>query len=253
MTSAPPRPNEAFVPIANLPPPGSGVGRLLYFLRRFADLQVSSLAPHLRAWLATRQGKVLEVGCGAQPYRHWLAPGCAYQGLDWQSSQEVFGYRAPDTAYYDGGEFPFAEQSFDHLYCNEVLEHIFEVDGFLAQCGRVLRPGGELFLSVPFQARYHYIPHDYWRFTPAALERLLAQAGFDEIKVVNRGGDVTVAAYKCLSLVYRWLAGGAAAKLWGLLCAPLGAVALLIGHASLRWGLGSPDDPLGYWLTARRR
>lgn len=252
MTLTSPPNSEAFVPPANLPPPSSGMGRLLYHLKCFADLQVASLIPPLRAWLASRRGEILEVGCGAQPYRHFLAQGCRYQGLDWQSSQEVFGYRAPDTVYYKGGEFPFADQSFDHLFCNEVLEHIYQVHDFLAQCHRVLRRGGEIFLSVPFQARYHYIPHDYWRFTPAALERLLSKAGFTQIQVVNRGCDLTVAAYKGLSLVYRWLAGGLFSKLWGLCCVPLGVAALLIGQASLRFNLGSPDDPLGYWVVARR-
>ena len=63
------------------------------------------------------------------------------------------------------------------------MEHVPEPAGFLAEASRCLRPGGRLLLTVPFAARWHYIPHDYWRFTPSALERLLSAAGFDRIAI----------------------------------------------------------------------
>lgn len=244
---------ERFPPPPNLPPPTTNTGRLVHWFRRSLDLPVTSLYPHLAAWLGGLSGKVLEVGCGAQPYRHLLAKGCQYQGLDWEGVKDVFGYEVPDTVYYDGSVFPFPEHSFDHLYLTEVLEHIYDLVPFLTECQRVLRPGGSLFLSVPFQARYHYIPYDYWRFTPAALERLLSEVGFQDIKIKPRGTDISVACYKFLTVLYRWIYGSMGKKFVGILMAPIGGAALAIGHLSLRTGLGSQDDTLGYIVVASRK
>lgn len=133
-----------------------------------------------------------------------------------------------------------------------MLEHIYQPGQFLAECRRVLKPSGDMFFTVPFQARYHYIPHDYFRYTPAALERLLREAGFQEVEVRPRGSDLTVAAYKNISVWFRWLRSGPAGMLAGILFAPLALPVLAWGALSLRSSLGSPDDCLGYTVTARR-
>jgi SAM-dependent methyltransferase len=244
---------EGLPPVANNPPGDSRMGKLLFFLRGVLDMQVASVCRHLRPWLAGLSGTLLEVGCGAQPYRHLVPSECIYTGLDWEQAEEHFAYRLPDTVYYQGEGFPFAEGSFDHVFHTEVLEHVYHPGRFLAECHRVLKPAGTMFLTVPFQARYHYIPHDYFRYTPAALERMLREAGFREISIRPRGSDLTVAAYKNFSVFYRWLRSGPAGLLAGVLLSPLGALALLVGIVTLRLPLGSPDDCLGYTVTARAR
>lgn len=242
--------SESFPVVPNLP---SKVSKITAWLRPVLDLQVASVLRLLTPWLSTCQGELLEVGCGAQPYRHLVPEGCHYVGLDWVMSQEHFSYLTPDTTYYNGETFPFSDGQFDCMFHTEVLEHVWDSDQFLAECLRVLKPGGILFFSIPFQARYHYIPHDYYRFTPAALEKLLLKAGFHDIKIQNRGTDITVAAYKLVSVIYRWLIGGWGNKVLGavlgVVLLPLG---LLIGQWSLHANLGSQDDALGYTVTARR-
>lgn len=224
----------------------------MFALRLVADLQVISVVRHLRAWAQSLSGAVLEVGCGAQPYRHLLPASCAYQGLEWTESKRYFSYEPPDTAYYDGGAFPFQEGAFDWLFSTEVLEHIYDTVPFLAECHRVLRPGGGLLLTVPFQARYHYIPIDFWRFTPAALDRRFSEAGFVDIRILPRGNDITVAAHKSLSVIYRWLSAGGFARILGVIASPLALLLLAVGHLSLKLRIGSQDDCLGYTVIARR-
>lgn len=241
---------ESFPPPPNLPPGKTLASRLLYYLRPLLDLQVASVLQALKSWLAGLEGNVLEVGCGAQPYRHLIPAGCSYLGLDWYLAQTAFGYRAEKVVYFDGRTFPLKEGSFDNLFHTEVLEHIDAPLPFLRECQRVLKPGGKLFFSVPFQARYHYIPHDYWRFTPAGLALLLAKAGFSDWDIAPRGNDIVVAAYKVLSLGFRWLSGKGPSRLLGLAFAPIAGVALAAGHLFLRLGLGSPDDCLGYNVRA---
>jgi SAM-dependent methyltransferase len=241
---------ERFPSPPNLPPGETLAGRGFFFLRKMADLQVASVVHHLTPWLCERDGSILEVGCGAQPYRHLIPASCAYQGLDWEQAEAYFAYRAPDTVYYAGGQFPFADGMFDSLFHTEVIEHVYHYELFLKECRRVLKSGGSMFFTVPFQARYHYIPFDYWRFTPAALKKLVTGAGFKDVVVTPRGTDITVAAYKTVSLTYRWLQGDVIEKLLGIFALPVSAVALSLGHISLRWGIGSQDDCLGYSVTA---
>jgi SAM-dependent methyltransferase len=243
--------NESFPPPSHNPPGTTLLSRLRYFARICADLQVVTGVRSLKPWLANCSGKILEVGCGAQPYRHLVPAACDYTGLDWEGSKEQFDYHVPDTVYYDGGVFPFGDASFARLFHTQVLEHIYEDRFFMQECRRVLNPGGELFFTVPFQARYHYIPHDFRRYTPAALERMLREAGFAKIMITPLGSDLTVAAYKCLSLVYRWLQGGVAGKILGVLTLPAGLLFLLAGQLSLLLPVGSADDCLGYAVLAR--
>ncbi len=57
-------------------------GVVLERLRRFLDLQYASIYRDI-AFLARRmRGDVLDVGCGAQPFRHLLAGKCIYRGID---------------------------------------------------------------------------------------------------------------------------------------------------------------------------
>lgn len=214
---------------------------------------MASVLQHLKPWFATLSGSVLEVGCGEQPYRDLIPESCSYGGLEWEGSQQYFAYGNEDTTYYDGDVFPFQGESFDNVFHTEVLEHVYNTEGFLRECFRVLKPGGIMLFSVPFQARYHYIPMDFWRFTPAALERKLLEAGFADIQIKPRGNDITVAAYKMVSVFYRWLSGGVKQKLLGLAVGPIALFFLVAGHISLNIEIGSSDDCLGYTVTARKR
>jgi SAM-dependent methyltransferase len=242
--------SEGLPPLSNMPPGDTITGKLRFRMRTLLDMQVASVLQHLCPWLRERSGTLLEVGCGAQPYRHLVPAACRYTGLDWEQAGVHFAYRLPDTVYYDGERFPFADGSFDSLFHTEVLEHIYYSGQFLSECRRVLKPAGKMFFTVPFQARYHYIPHDFFRYTPAALERMLAEAGFRQIDIRPRGSDITVAAYKNMSVIYRWLQSGPAGMIAGILLSPVALPVLIVGYLSLRIALGSSDDCLGYTVTA---
>jgi len=46
-------------------------------------------------------------------------------------------------------QLPFADHAFDKVLCSEVLEHIPNYPGALAEINRVLKPQGQLAISVP--------------------------------------------------------------------------------------------------------
>jgi len=135
-------------------------GRVLSRVRRLLDLQAASIWRDLKSPLKGATGTVLDVGAGAQPYRPLVNPQARYRAIDTADARERFGYEVPGTDYFTGDEWPAADNSVDHLLATETLEHIADPDAFLAQARRVLRDGGQLILTVPFAARWHYIPHE---------------------------------------------------------------------------------------------
>jgi len=159
----------------------------------------------------------------------------------------------PDTEYFEGDRWPVDNASVDVVLTTETLEHVLEPATFLAEARRVLRPGGHIVLTVPFSARWHFVPHDYWRFTPSGLRRLLESAGFTDVVVNARGNAATVACNKAMALVLPALfppQGGLGGRRMAAAAAlPVVAVLALIAQATLRTDGG--DDCLGWTVTAR--
>lgn len=178
-------------------------GKLTPAARRFLDLQAGSIWRDLAGTLPRARGAVLDVGCGAQPYRELFSGATSYRGIDALEAKVHFGYENSDTCYFAGDTWPVEDASVDFILCTETLEHVPEPRKFLAEAYRCLAPGGTLLLTVPFAARWHFIPYDYWRFTPSCLERLLCAAGFSGPRVYARGNAVTVACYKVMALLLR--------------------------------------------------
>ncbi len=56
----------------------------------------------------------------------------------------------------------------------ETLEHVEYPRRAMAEVARILRTDGIFLLSSAMDFPIHEHPHDYWRFTPAAFESLLA-------------------------------------------------------------------------------
>jgi 2-polyprenyl-3-methyl-5-hydroxy-6-metoxy-1,4-benzoquinol methylase len=90
------------------------------------------------------------------------------------------------------------EQSFDVVYADQVIEHVLDPGRFLAECRRVLAPGGVLLLATPnfagLSARVlglgwkELIPREHIRmFTPRALRFYLERADLRRVRVATQG------------------------------------------------------------------
>lgn len=147
----------------------------------------------LRAKLPCFYGAVLDVGCGEKPYRQLLlsppSRATSYVGLDLPGNP----YSIPDVTW-NGSTIPLAAATVDCVLLTEVLEHCPEPLAILEEAYRVLKPGGFLFLTVPFIWPIHAIPHDEFRYTPFALERFLKLAGFRDAQLQATGGRDAVLA-----------------------------------------------------------
>jgi SAM-dependent methyltransferase len=231
-------------------------GRVIAWMRRFFDLQAGSLWRDLQPALVGATGTVVDVGCGAQPYRGLLPDGTNYVGVDTPRADADFGYAIPGVRLIDGISWPVADGEADLVLATETLEHVLDPPAFLAEAFRCLKPGGSVIITVPFSARWHYIPADYWRFTPSGLRVLLEQAGFADVVVHGRGNESTVAWQKLLGLLISFAApqstpGVIRLRLRTVLVAPLIVLLAGMGQLSLRGRSG--EDCLGYTAYAVRR
>lgn len=89
---------------------------------------------------------------------------------------------------------PLPDATFELVLCAETIEHVRDVQLFLSEARRVLRPGGELALTTP-ASRVLAPPEDplsphLRRFTRRSLTRVLGELGFEPGELRRRSGTL---------------------------------------------------------------
>ena len=93
--------------------------------------------------------------------------------------------QAPDVdVHADLEALPFADQSFDLVMCNHVLEHVEDDRAALRELRRVMRPGGSAILQTPFDPSRATTYEDPTIVDPSA--RLQAFNQEDHVRVYGR-------------------------------------------------------------------
>jgi SAM-dependent methyltransferase len=157
-----------------------------YYETIFRELYV----PQLRRLLGFFRGAFLEVGCGDKVYFDEINPKVdLYIGLDYPATAQVSTIKnqAADV-FGDGRCLPFKNAVFDTFAAFAVLEHVENVDAFLNEAHRVLKPGGHIILTTPHAFQVHGQPYDYLRFTSYGIVNLLRRHGFQTLEMYLQGG-----------------------------------------------------------------
>ena len=137
-----------------------------------------------------RDGRLLEIGCGSGAQLEGMArAGWDARGIDFDPQAAAAARaRGLDIMVGDVRELELPEASFDAIVMAHVLEHVFDPIGFLAECGRLLKPGGRLVSITPnADSLGHRIFRRAWRglepprhivvYTPDGLRVACARAG----------------------------------------------------------------------------
>jgi SAM-dependent methyltransferase len=138
---------------------------------------------------------VLDLGCRYGALTRTYSTGNHVVGVD--VDREALAEAAKlgiDTRWADVDEpLPFEDESFDVVVAGELLEHVRDPTGVVAEARRVLRPGGDFVASVPnafrLKNRLRFLlgrkpeddPTHLHMYSPADVDALLR--GFDEPRV----------------------------------------------------------------------
>jgi SAM-dependent methyltransferase len=147
---------------------------------------------HEAAYLALRSycrdAVVLEAGCGEGYGADLLAREArTVLGLDYDiptTRHVARGYPAVRAVRGNLAALPVRSSTVDVVATLQVIEHLWDQEGFLAECHRVLRPGGRLLVTTPNRITFSpgrdapLNPFHTRELAPAELRALLAGAGF---------------------------------------------------------------------------
>lgn len=135
-----------------------------YLLLRDLHQAISSLAQRAH-------GCVFDYGCGAAPYRGLFRHCEKYVAADVTPGPNI------DKLLESDGLTRETSESYDLVLSTQVLEHVKDPDAYVRECCRILKPGGQLFLSTHGMIEEHGCPYDFYRWTSNGLEALVSKHG----------------------------------------------------------------------------
>jgi len=90
----------------------------------------------------------------------------------------------------------FEENTFDYVFATDVFEHLLDIPRALNGVRSVLKRGGTLIISTPFNKELHGEEYgDYWRVTRQGWDVLLRQNGFERKRMQWVGQEIFPKAY----------------------------------------------------------
>ena len=132
--------------------------------------------------------KVLDIGCNDGVFMEMLKDRrqCDVTGVEISDSMiEVCKKKGLNVLKTEGDILPFKDKSFDVITIMEVIIHVFDVDKFLSEIQRVLKPNGVVMGSSPHKNLESYI----WD------EQRLHRRYYDEIELVDELGKYFKKSY----------------------------------------------------------
>lgn len=133
------------------------------FAGELADSGTTNDHRYLREFLAglPESARVLDLGSGERRLRPEIV------NLDIVASPSV-------DVVADAHHLPFPDGSFDAVILQSVIEHVLEPEQVLAEAGRVLGLGGQIWVEAPFNYPIHDTA-DYYRWTLSGLRYVVSK------------------------------------------------------------------------------
>ena len=164
-----------------------------------------------------RLPRALELGCATGRYLQRLTQnGWAVVGVEPGEGPAALG-RAAGLDVHCGTltTCQLAHESFDAAAAWMVLEHIPDPRETLTRLAELLKPRGQLLISIPnagcwepaIFGRFWYAwepPRHLHHFTPASIRRLLSECGFTEIAITHQRSLLYVVGSLGLVILSRW-------------------------------------------------
>ena len=162
--------------------PAAGyAGHRILEAMRTAPRYTDAVYAHARSALSSNEGPILDFGAGDGTFvERFVRDGVAVECVEPDAAnQSALRALVPVVAADTQG---FAAERYTFVYTINVLEHLPELDRYLAELCRVLRRGGRLFVFVPaFDILWTSLDEEVkhiQRFTRQSLSADLENAGF---------------------------------------------------------------------------
>ena len=132
------------------------------------------------------RGRMIDVGGGRKPWQPIFAGYVSEHVCVDHVEKE--GVRGPTvdvvaTAY----DVPLPDAGAQTVLLTEVLEHLERPADAVAECVRLLEPGGHIIATTPLFWPVHDA-RDFYRYTPRGLRYLFETAGFEVVDLRPLGG-----------------------------------------------------------------
>ena len=162
----------------------------------YVSLKRSLFNYKLRKWKLSKHvppsGLILDVGSGIAP----VSPDLKRTVLADISEEAMknIDLTVIEKLVMSVTDMSFEKGVFDCVLCSEVLEHVEDDTKSISELRRVLKAGGTLVVTVPFQKKCWGEDDDYVghvrRYEPGELEEKLKVAGFTFIKTFKLSGPI---------------------------------------------------------------
>ena len=179
-----------------------------------ATTAVDASAMFQRAPGAAGAARVLDVGCGSGELLARMRDlGWSVEGVDFDPrAVEAARSRGLTVRRGDLHTHHYPDATFDVVHLRHVIEHVFDPVGVLAECRRILKPGGRLVLITPNSSSWGHahFDRDWYALDPprhlhlfhvSNLRTAARRAGF--VKVVTRAMCHEARTVLALSAMYR--------------------------------------------------
>ncbi len=134
--------------------------------------------------------RALDVGAREGDQTRWLRS----RGYDVTSVDVEPGFEDCHVVDVNAG-LPFEDDSFDLVWCSEVIEHLEDPAKALAELRRVTRPGGELILTTPNSYAWLFRLIALFGLTPQRIQRKDHLHFFDQEDIQRLAPDAELYGY----------------------------------------------------------